>query len=219
MKKSLLGISLLTITGLYGLLAAVIILITLLTDIPVLYGIITSIIILIVQFLISPFLTDITMKWFYKANFNHEIPEYLKKFIEEVCTDNKMKYPRIGYIDDGAPNAFTYGHTKNNARIVITRGILELLDEEEVKSVVAHELGHASHYDMLFMTVAQLVPLVLYAIYEILLRTDNSSNSDNDNSFVDSNTPTLNQYGKNLSEFARMSKLDPVIGRKDEIQV
>ena len=43
-------------------------------------------------------------------------------------------------------------------------------------------------------------------------------NSDNDNSFVDSNTPTLNQYGKNLSEFARMSKLDPVIGRKDEIQ-
>ncbi len=183
MKKSLLGISLLTITGLYGLLAAVIILITLLTDIPVLYGIITSIIILIVQFLISPFLTDITMKWFYKAKFNHEIPEYLKNFIEEVCKNNKMKYPRIGYIDDGAPNAFTYGHTKNNARIVITRGILELLDEEEVKSVVAHELGHASHYDMLFMTVAQLVPLVLYAIYEILLRTDNSSNSDNDNSY------------------------------------
>ncbi len=183
MKKSLLGISLLTITGLYGLLAAVIILITLLTDIPVLYGIITSIIILIVQFLISPFLTDLTMKWFYKAKFNHEIPEYLKKFIEEVCKNNKMKYLRIGYIDDGAPNAFTYGHTKNNARIVITRGILELLNEEEVKSVVAHELGHASHYDMLFMTVAQLVPLVLYAIYEILLRTDNSSNSDNDNSY------------------------------------
>jgi len=43
-------------------------------------------------------------------------------------------------------------------------------------------------------------------------------NSDNENSFVDSNTPTLNQYGKNLSELARMSKLDPVIGRKDEIQ-
>ena len=43
-----------------------------------------------------------------------------------------MKYPKIGYIDDGAPNAFTYGRTKNDARIVLTRGIFELLTEEEV---------------------------------------------------------------------------------------
>jgi len=90
-----------------------------------------------------------------------------------------MKYPRVGYIDDGAPNAFTYGHTKNNARVVLTRGIFELLNEEEVKAVVAHELGHASHYDMLFMTVAQLVPLVLYGIYEVLRSSDNKS-SDSD---------------------------------------
>ena len=174
MKKSLLGISLLTITTLYCLLAAVLILVTMFTEIPVIYGIVASIIILILQFLISPFITDLTMRWFYKVKFNYEIPEYLKKFIEEVCANNNMKYPRIGFIDDGAPNAFTYGHTKNNARVVITRGILELLNEEEVKAVVAHELGHASHYDMLFMTVAQLVPLVLYGIYELLRGRDNN---------------------------------------------
>lgn len=62
MKKSLLGISLLTISCLYFLLAAVIILITILTGIPIIYGIISSIIILIIQFFISPFITDITMK-------------------------------------------------------------------------------------------------------------------------------------------------------------
>lgn len=177
MKKNLLGISLLTITCLYCLLAAVIILVAIFTKIPVIYGIVGSIIMLIIQFLISPFITDLTMRWFYKAKFDHEIPEYLKKFIEEVCANKKMKYPRIGYIDDGAPNAFTYGHTKNNARVVLTRGIFELLNEEEVKAVVAHELGHASHYDMLFMTVAQLVPLVLYAIYELLRGRDNDSDS------------------------------------------
>ena len=182
MKKNLLGISLLTISGLYFLLAAVIILITLITGQPVIIGIIISAIILVIQFLISPFMTDLSMKWFYKAKFNYEIPEYLKKFIEEVCKDNNMKYPRIGYIDDGAPNAFTYGHTKNDARVVITRGILELLTEEEVKAVVAHELGHASHYDMLFMTVAQLVPLVLYGIYEVCLRSDKDNSSNNNNS-------------------------------------
>ena len=178
MKKNLLGISLLTITCLYGLLAAVLILVALFTKIPVIYGIIGSIIILILQFLISPFITDLTMRWFYGVDFNYQIPEYLKKFIEEVCANKNMKYPRVGFIDDGAPNAFTYGHTKNNARVVITRGILELLNEEEVKAVVAHELGHASHYDMLFMTVAQLVPLVLYGIYELLKGKDSrDSNS------------------------------------------
>lgn len=181
MKRNLLAVSLLTVGGLYVLLSAIVILITIIIGSPVIYGIAISIIILILQFLISPFLTDLSMKWFYKVKFDHEIPDYLKKFIEEVCASKNMKYPRMGYIDDGAPNAFTYGHTKNDARIVLTRGIFELLTEEEVKSVVAHELGHAAHYDMLFMTVAQLVPLVLYGIYELTTATDNgNSNNNND---------------------------------------
>ena len=153
MKRNLLGISLVTLGGLYVLLSAIIILVTILIGAPVITGIGISIAVLIIQFLVSPFFTDLSMKWFYKAKFKYEVPEYLKKFIEEVCASNNMKYPRIGYIDDGAPNAFTYGHTKNDARIVLTRGIFELLTEEEVKAVVAHELGHAVHYDMLFMTL------------------------------------------------------------------
>ena len=179
MKKNLLGISLLTITTLYVFLAAIILLITIATGIGALVGIIISIIILIIQFLISPFITDLTMKWFYKVKFDYELPEYLKVYINEIITKENMKSPRIGFIDDGAPNAFTYGHTKNDSRIVITRGILELLTEEEVKAVVGHELGHAVHYDMLFMTVAQLVPLVLYAIYEICYRSNRNRNNKN----------------------------------------
>lgn len=179
MKKNLLGVSLITVTGLYVLLAAIIILVTIVVGYPPIFGIGLSIIILILQFLISPFFTDLSMKWFYKANFQHEIPDYLKNFIEEVCKEHKMKYPKIGYIDDGAPNAFTYGHTKNDARIVLTRGIFELLTEEEVKAVVGHELGHALHYDMLFMTVAQLVPLILYGIYEMLVSNNNNDDDNN----------------------------------------
>ena len=84
MKRNLLGISLITMGCLYGILAGVIILVFILFDLPVLYGIGISIIILILQFLISPFLTDLSMKWFYRAKFDTEIPEYLKEFIEEV---------------------------------------------------------------------------------------------------------------------------------------
>lgn len=179
MKKNLLGISLITITGLYGLLAAVIILICMYTTIPIIYGIITSIIVLILQFLISPYLTDLTMKWFYGVTYENNIPDYVNNFIEQICNKYNMKKPRIGYINDGAPNAFTYGRTKNDARIILTRGIFEILTEEEVLTVVAHELGHATHYDMLFITVAQLVPLVLYGIYEAFTKSSNNNNNDN----------------------------------------
>ena len=177
MKRNLLGVSLLTITGLYVLLSAVIILVSVICGESVLFGISISILVLIIQFFISPFLTDLSMKWFYKVNFKKEIPDYLKEFIDEVCKSKKMNYPQIGYIDDGAPNAFTYGHTKNDARIILTRGIFDLLTEDEVKAVVGHELGHAVHFDMLFMTVAQLVPLVLYGIYELTRNRDSRDNS------------------------------------------
>lgn len=183
MKRNLFGISLLTIGSLYVLLSAIVILVAILTGYPVINGILISIIILILQFLVSPFLTDLTMKWFYKVKFKYEVPDYLKKFIEDICISKNMRYPKIGYIDDGAPNAFTYGHTKNDARIILTRGIFELLTEDEVKAVVGHELGHAIHYDMLFMTVAQLVPLVLYFIYETC--SSNKNNNNNNNDYID----------------------------------
>lgn len=175
--SKLFSVSLLTITCLYGLLVALGVGICLVCGVSILPALIVGIIVLLLQFLISPWLMDLTTKWLYKADFNKEIPDYLKKFIESVCEKNKIKYPKIGIIDDGAPNCYTYGRTKKDARIIITRGIFDLLSEEEVKAVIGHELGHVAHYDMLVMTVAQLIPLVFYAIYEGCI---NSNSDDND---------------------------------------
>ncbi|MBQ9911284.1 MAG: M48 family metalloprotease [Lachnospiraceae bacterium] len=169
MRKILFGVSATTLALLYGLLVLILLIVFHLTGVPLITSVIVSAIFLLIQFLISPFLTDLTQRWFYKTKFNAEMPPYLKAFIEQVCAEQNMKYPKMGIIDDGAPNAFTYGHTKNNARIVLTRGIFELLTEDEVKAVVAHELGHAAHYDMLLMTMAELVPMVLYAVARGLL--------------------------------------------------
>lgn len=179
MKKGLAGVSLITMSVLYGLLAIIIIPVCYCSGVSILPAILVLIIIIVLQFLISPFLTDLSMKWFYRARFDMEMPLYLKEFITKVCQEHNMKYPRIGYINDGAPNAFTYGHTKNDARIVLTRGTFELLSEDEVKAVVGHELGHAVHYDMALMTVAQLVPLILYAVYEMFVEHVDTSDDDN----------------------------------------
>ena len=178
MKGKLFAISTFTLVGLYALLSVIVLGVCLFTGIDMMIGLGISIAILIIQFLISPWLTDLTMKWFYKAEPNDELPKYLDDFVNSICTKYNMKKPRFYMIDDGAPNAFTYGRTKNDARVVLTRGIFELLEEEEVKTVVGHELGHVVHYDMLFMTVAQLVPLILYFVYQVLIDSNNNSSSN-----------------------------------------
>ena len=182
MKRNLLGISTFTLVGLYALLSIIVLGVCLFCGISMYIGLGISLVVLIIQFLIAPWITDLTMRWFYKAKFGAELPTYLNEFVDGICTKYNMKRPKFAIIDDGAPNAFTYGRTKNDARVVLTRGIFELLNPEEVKAVVGHELGHVVHYDMLFMTVAQVVPLVLYFVYQILVDSSDNRSSNNNNS-------------------------------------
>lgn len=178
MKNKLVLTSMTTIAGLYGVLMLFLIIIFKIIGWPLSNLLLFSIIFLIVQFLIAPLLMDIVMKLFYHVNFNVNMPDYLKEYIEQVCKTNNMKYPKIGYINDGSPNAFTYGRTKNDARIILTQGVFDLLTPEEVKTVVSHELGHAVHYDMFLMTAAQIIPLVLYYIYDITVSSASDSDED-----------------------------------------
>ena len=155
---------------LYGLLAVALI------ALGEYFGISPNLILLIgvgaitLQLLLGPFMMDLTLRWLYRCSWVSpgQLPRHLQGFVERVTEEQGMKFPHFGLIDDGTPNAFTYGHTPNNARIVITQGLINLLDEEEVEAVVAHELGHAKHWDMLLMTVASLVPLILYYIFRAI---------------------------------------------------
>jgi Zn-dependent protease with chaperone function len=71
----------------------------------------------------------------------------------------------LGIVDDGNPNAFTFGRTPSDARMWVTRGLLERLDERELDAVVTHEVGHVKHWDFAVMTVAAVIPMVLYLAY------------------------------------------------------
>src|SRR5690606_12275705 len=77
-------------------------------------------------------------------------------------------------IPDRNPTAFTYGLLRSNARIVLTAGLFEFLNEDEARSVVAHELGHIVNRDFLVMTIAGLLVQILYVIYSSLMRRQNS---------------------------------------------
>jgi len=64
-----------------------------------------------------------------------------------------LPMPELYIIPDPVPNAFATGRDYEHAVVAVTEGLLELLDEEEIEAVIAHELSHIKHYDMLIGTV------------------------------------------------------------------
>lgn len=131
---------------------------------------------LLLQYLIGPWIMDMMLNWLYTMKWVglKELPEHLGKFIKEVCEKQHIATPKIGIIDDLHPNAFTYGRSPNDSRVVITRGILKYLEPDEVEAVVAHEIGHVCHWDILVMMLAAMVPLLLYNIYRTLMQSKRS---------------------------------------------
>jgi Zn-dependent protease with chaperone function/Zn-finger nucleic acid-binding protein len=166
-----------TIFFLYGILFFVMVLLTEAAELSPLVSIGFTAVLLFIQFMIGPWLLDLQLSWFYQCVWVNELglPDHLVAFVKKISQANNMKFPTFGLIADSTPNAFTYGRYPGDARIVITRGLIEKLDPEELESVVAHEIGHAVHWDMALMTVASMVPIILYSIYRILMRLVKSS--------------------------------------------
>lgn len=171
---------------LYGLVAAVLIALVELGYMVPGLAVGIGLIVLVGQFVFSPWIMDLSLRFMYRFRWlsTQELPGHLRSFVERVARDQNMRLPSFGLIEDGAPNAFTYGHTPNNMRIVISRGVLELLEPDEVEGVVAHEIGHGKHWDMALMTVAQLVPLLLYYLYRTALYMRSSSRDEDKSAAV-----------------------------------
>lgn len=169
-----------TLLGLYGLLTVILISAVEFAGVPAHLAVIAGIVAVALQFLIGPFLMDLSLRWLYRMEWvpKEQLPAHLRLFTERVCAEKKVRFPRFGVIDDGAPQAFTYGYTPKNGRIVVSRGLFELLEPEETEAVVAHEIGHVVHWDMFLMTVVQLVPLLLYYVYRMCFRASSSSDGD-----------------------------------------
>ena len=124
-----------------------------------------TLLIVLFQYGISP----VIITWIYKIEWMpFEVYESkypgLADVVKEVVQVRGIKMPRLGIIHDYNPNAFTYGWSKNKARVVLTDGILHYLNEEEQNAVMAHELGHVVHSDFILMTVVFAIPLVLLTI-------------------------------------------------------
>ncbi|HZP09083.1 M48 family metalloprotease [Methyloceanibacter sp.] len=149
-------------------------------------AIVLTVIINLAIWLISPWLSDLTLRWFNSLEFLgdaavRERYPGVHQLIHQVADEYRFKAPRIGFIPDRNPTAFTYGLLRSNARIVVTQGIFEFLSEEEQRAVVGHELGHIVNRDFILMTMAGMLVQILYQIYAVLARSSKSSSDKKGN--------------------------------------
>ena len=133
----------------------------------------------IAAFFLSPYLMDLTQNWLYHtrwvslAEIKSLSPE-TAKVIQKVCKQKKLSSVRLGIIDDQNPTAFTYGSLPNSARLVVSQGLFTYLDDEEIATVYAHELGHIVHWDFAVMTLASTLVQITYLIYTTAQRMGRS---------------------------------------------
>lgn len=82
-----------------------------------------------------------------------QAPE-LHAMIDRLCLQADLPKPNVAIADDRMPNAFAVGRSQKNATVCVTTGLLDLLPPAELEGVLAHELAHVAHRDVLVMTVA-----------------------------------------------------------------
>ena len=129
---------------------------------PLWWAVIFVVALIGVQYLLAPWLIEIcfSIDWDPDA-----IPQAQRAFVERMCREHNLPPLKMGIIESGTPNAFAFGRLRSDARIVVTRGLLDILTEDEANAVLAHEIGHVAHYDFAVMALAALAPLLLYQLY------------------------------------------------------
>jgi heat shock protein HtpX len=113
------------------------------------------------QYLISPAIVCWTMK--IKWVSEQEEPE-LHRMVAELAREANLPKPRVGISQLTIPNAFAFGRTRHDGRVCVTRGILNLLNRDELRAVLGHEMSHIKHRDMAIITLLSAIPLIMYFI-------------------------------------------------------
>ena len=91
------------------------------------------------------------------------------QIVRELTTRADLPMPRLYMIPQDQPNAFATGRNPKHAAVAVTRGITKLLSEDELRGVIAHELAHIQHRDILIQTVAAAIGgAITYLAYMFL---------------------------------------------------
>ena len=131
----------------------------------------------LLQYLLAPYL----IRTFTNMKPLPDEYKWIHEMVEDIVKKAGLKKkPRLYLVNDGTPNAFAFGYGKSHAYIAVHTGLVEMLTKDEIKAVLAHEAGHVKHNDIVLITIASMVPILVYyliiAIGSIVSRRDEDNN-------------------------------------------
>lgn len=105
----------------------------------------------------------------------------LWRIIENLSITDGLPMPRVYIMNDPAPNAFATGRNPKTSAVCATSGLLEIMDENELQGVFAHELGHVKNYDIRVNMLAFALGAIVSLIADIILQMTWFRNRDSEN--------------------------------------
>ena len=95
-----------------------------------------------------------------------EVPR-LYAVMEHLAAKANLPVPKLYVVPEPAPNAFATGRNPHHASVAVTLGLLQLMDDEELEGVIAHELSHVRNYDILISSVAATIAGAIFHLSQI----------------------------------------------------
>jgi heat shock protein HtpX len=130
--------------------------------------IVMAVVVVGLQYWFGPALVGLMMRVRYVDE--DEEPE-LHRMVADLAAKAGLPKPRVGISEVSIPNAFAFGRSRRDGRVCITRGIQRLLDANELRAVLGHEMSHLKNRDMMIITFLSVIPLICYwAAWSLMFR-------------------------------------------------
>ncbi|MEI6832192.1 MAG: zinc metalloprotease HtpX [Candidatus Omnitrophota bacterium] len=113
------------------------------------------------QYMLGPKLVEWSMRVKY---IKKEENPRLFQMVESLARRAMIPCPRIGIAQIEIPNAFAFGRGIKDGRVCVTAGIVNLLNEDELRAVLGHEISHLKNRDVLTITLLSVIPMVMYRL-------------------------------------------------------
>lgn len=131
----------------------------------------------------SYFFSDkLVLRHYNAQEVNQNTSPKLYKIVEKLATAANMPMPKVYIVPDNVPNAFATGRNPKNAAVAATQGLLNILDDEEIEGVLAHEMSHVKHYDILISSIAAIFASAIGILSNMARYNTSARNSNNNRS-------------------------------------
>ncbi len=107
---------------------------------------------------------DMVLRMYNAQEVDESSAPHFYRMIRDLAQHAGLPMPRVYIIDEAQPNAFATGRNPEHAAVAATTGILQMLSERELRGVMAHELAHVQHRDILISTISATVAGAISAL-------------------------------------------------------